>query len=363
MAHPFTLSFRIGAALAETEGNFRVLEPSQYHILDAIVDIPRVLIQGGAGTGKTVIAIEEALRSAVAGKKTLLTCYSRPLAMDLQRRLKVVDNLTVASFHMVCGSVAKQAGTLPSSRVREQELYESVLPNSLYSAMEKKPELKWDIIIVDEGQDFRSDWWIAIDACLRNSGNLRVFMDSNQMVYDGAKNGVHDLSVVPVRLSRNLRNTKNIHKVASVHYSGPEIVADGPDGLEVSWIGVGNPASKADAALKELRRLVYQEQVAPGDIAVLVNGPTARAALLEKSSGTSIPLTDAETMELEGVVVDTVRRFKGMERSAIILVVSGDEMDRHEFAYVAFSRARAYLCVVCDEEDAQWLSEARQRIN
>ncbi|MCY1542731.1 hypothetical protein D9M68_784940 [compost metagenome] len=227
--------------------------------------------------------------------------------------------------------------------------------------MEIQPALKWDTIIVDEGQDFRADWWIAIDACLNSNGNLRVFMDSNQRVYDSAGNGVHDLSVVPVRLSRNLRNTKNIHNAASAHYTGPEIIADGPDGLEVSWINADNPRSKVEAAYRELRRLVYNEEVAPGDIAVLVNEPAARTSFLEKSSGTNIPLTDAETMALEDVVVDTVRRFKGLERSAIILIVSGNEMERRELAYVAFSRARAYLCVVCSEDDTRWLSEREER--
>ncbi len=361
LAHPFTLSFRIGAALAEAEGEFRVLEPSQYHILDVIADIPRALIQGGAGTGKTVVAIEEALRSAATGRKTLLTCYSRPLGVDLERRLKTIENLTVASFHMLCGRMASQASVQTPTGVREREFYESVLPDALYSAMEIKPALKWDTIIVDEGQDFRAEWWIAIDACLNSNGHLRVFMDSNQKVYDSAGNGVHDLSVVPVRLSRNLRNTKNIHKAASVHYSGLEIIADGPDGLEVSWIKADNSDSKVEAAYRELRRLVHHEEVAPGDIAVLVNGPAARTSFLEKSSGTSIQLTDAETMVLEDVVVDTVRRFKGLERPAIILIVSGDEMERRELAYVAFSRARAYLCVVCSEDDARWLSEKERR--
>ncbi|WP_262269604.1 nuclease-related domain-containing DEAD/DEAH box helicase [Microvirga yunnanensis] len=361
LAHPFTLSFRIGAALAEAEAEFRVLEPSQYHVLDIIADIQRALIRGGAGTGKTLVAIQEALRSAAAGRRTLLTCHSRPLAANLERKLKDIENLTVAGFHALCGRISRQAGVPTPSHISERELYETALPNALYQAMEIQPALKWDTIIVDEGQDFRPEWWIAIDACLRRDGHLRVFMDSNQRVYEDAGNGVHDLSVIPVRLSRNRRNTKNIHNAASVHYSGPDIIADGPDGVEVSWINADNADAKVEAAYRELRRLVLNEEVAPGDIAVLVNGPAARTSFLERSSGTSIPLTDAETMALEDVVVDTVRRFKGLERPAIILIDSGDEMERRELAYVAFSRARSYLCVVCSKDDERWLSEKEKR--
>src|SRR5690606_16190944 len=244
-----------------------------------------------------------------------------------ERKLKDVENLTVAGFHALCGRISRQAGIPAPSDTCEQDLYDSVLPNALYCAMEIQPALKCDTSIVDEGQDFRAEWWVSIDACLTSCGSLRFFLDSNQKVYDSAGNGVHDLSVVPVRLSRNLRNTKNIHQAASTHYSGPEIVADGPDGLEVSWVSAESPDAKIEAAYRELRRLVLNEEVAPGDIAVLVNGPATRASFLERASGTSIPLTDAEIMALEDVVVDTVRRFKGLERPAIVLIVSDDEMD------------------------------------
>ena len=61
-------------------------------------------------------------------------------------------------------------------------------------------------------------------------------------------------------------------------------------------------------------------------------------------------------MALEDVVVDTVRRFKGLERPAVILIASGGELDHREMAYVAFSRARAYLSIVSSRAEAKWLS-------
>ncbi|MCZ8195510.1 MAG: NERD domain-containing protein [Aquidulcibacter sp.] len=357
LAQPFTLSFNIGAALSEADQEFRILEPSQYHILDQISEIPRALIKGGAGTGKTVLAIESAIRSARSGRKTLLICYSRPLALNIERKLKDINNLTVSGFHALCGRMAHQAGISPPSSVSERELYQSFLPNALYRSMEFDPKRRWDTIIVDEGQDFSVEHWIAIEACLIADGQLRVFMDSNQKVYATAETNVRDLSAVPIRLNRNLRNTANIHRAATVHYSGPEIVADGPDGIDVRWVEAETVDAKINAAYKELRRLVFNEEVAPGDIAVLVNGPIARSSFVEKSSGTSISLTDADTMALEDVVVDTIRRFKGLERPAIILLISGEEVEKRELAYVAFSRARAYLCIVSSKEETKWLAE------
>jgi superfamily I DNA and RNA helicase len=346
LAQPFTLNFRIGAALSDAGDTFRALEPTQYHILDSIADIPRALIRGGAGTGKTVVAIEEAIRSAAAGRRTLLTCHSRPLAANLERQLRDIKNLTVIGFHSLCGRMAKEGQVPVPSGVSERELYETVLPEILYHAMGAVPSARWDTVIVDEAQDFRTDWWLAIEACIKPDGRLRVFMDSNQVVYDEAGVTAQDLTAVPVRLSRNLRNTKPIHRAAAVHYMGPEIVPDGPDGLEVIWIEAENEPEKTSAAYKELRRLIFDEEVDPGDIAVLLNGPSGRLAFLEKCAGTSIPVTDAQDVTREEVVVDTVRRFKGLERPAVIVVVTGDEMPRPELAYVAFSRAKAFLAVV-----------------
>src|SRR5690606_10479632 len=149
-----------------------------------------------------------------------------------------------------------------------------------------------------------ADWWIAIDACLQADGALRVFLDSNQRVYENADTAINDLSVVPVRLSRNLRNTKNIHDAATVHYSAPAIIPDGPDGLEVPWINAGTEEATVAAAFTELRRLVSQEEVNPCDIAVLVNGPSGKCTFIERSARTIIPLSDAEEMVPENVVVD-----------------------------------------------------------
>src|SRR3546814_20847545 len=59
------------------------------------------MIGGGAGTGKTLIAREKAVRPAGEGLRTLLMCYNRGLADHLREQSKGIDNLAVARFHQL----------------------------------------------------------------------------------------------------------------------------------------------------------------------------------------------------------------------------------------------------------------------
>ncbi|RWC36734.1 hypothetical protein [Mesorhizobium sp.] len=75
---------------------------------------------------------------------------------------------------------------------------------------------------------------------------------------------------MPIRLFRNLRNAKSIHSAAALHDEGPEIIAEGPDELAVNWIEADTTEGLITAAYQEIRRLVYQQDVATGEIAVLL---------------------------------------------------------------------------------------------
>jgi hypothetical protein len=359
LAQPFTLSFQIAGAMENDRQQFGVLEPTQFHILDTIADIRRAEIRGAAGTGKTIVAIEEARRAAATGQRTLLTCFGRPLANELTRSAGVVENLTVGSFHAVCLRVAEAAGLdlLPAAR-RDQHFFDNVLPGLLVDAVTARPDLKWQNIIVDEGQDFQDSWWIAIDAALLPGGSLRIFSDTNQRVYARQAVPAADLQLVPIRLFRNLRNTKSIHAAAAVHYEGPEIIAEGPDGLAVNWIEADTTDALIAAAYKEVRRLVYQEEVATGEIAVLLPNAGWVERFQITASRFHLEFADCGDLSTDRVVVDTLRRFKGLERPATILVVGESDLARGELAYVGLSRPRFYLAVVARAPDMGWLRQA-----
>ncbi|WP_328279480.1 nuclease-related domain-containing DEAD/DEAH box helicase [Sphingobium sp.] len=355
LASPFQLHFSVSAAMADAAEHMGVLEPTQFHILDHIADITRAEIRGGAGTGKTVIAAEEAMRLASSGKRTLLTCYSSPLAAELGRRLAGIENLTISSFHSVCGQVAARAGLAIGTAANDQQLFDELLPAALIDAIDLNPGGRWDAIVVDEGQDFLPTWWVAISTALAPGGTLRVMSDSNQRVYATGRVPCADLELVPIRLKRNLRNTRAIHSAAQAHYEGPDIEPQGPEGHPVSWIPVATRQQLAEAAYAELRRLVHREEVAPSDIAILFPSADWFEPFRIAAARSDFDFATCDDLTSDTVIIDTVRRFKGLERPAVILVVTPSDMVAFEMAYVGISRPRTYLAVIATEGDYCWL--------
>ncbi len=63
----------LGAALAEDECRILALTEEQFSVLDTLARLRRVAVSGGAGTGKTLLALEKAKRLAGEGFETLLT--------------------------------------------------------------------------------------------------------------------------------------------------------------------------------------------------------------------------------------------------------------------------------------------------
>lgn len=72
------------------ERECELLTSRQATVLDLVRAMPRVEISGGAGSGKTWLAVEQARRLAREGKRVGLVCYSRGLAAYLRRRVELL---------------------------------------------------------------------------------------------------------------------------------------------------------------------------------------------------------------------------------------------------------------------------------
>lgn len=353
LAHPIHLHFPLGKMISDDDHQISVLTRQQYQILSLIRSISRAGISGGAGTGKTVLAIEEAVRLAQKGMRVLFTCYNRPLAEVIRRTAEGTENLVVANFHDLCYRYAESAGIPIPDDVSETRLFRYVYPEIFTQAVSRNPRLQFDAIIIDEGQDFLPQWFRALDTALDPEGRsiLRIFHDNNQSVYDYETRLPEGVSVVPIHLNRNLRNTQRICEVMMDYYSGFELVPTGPPGRDVEWIVANTVDAMRSVIDLKIRELIEKEGIAPSDIAVLTDSKSRFDLLAPDIQLGGVVCHRCDVPRSRGVILDTVRRFKGLENSVVILVLSREWVTSIELMYVGLSRARVHLIVVGAEKD------------
>jgi hypothetical protein len=341
LALPFTLRVPLGHSMDDDDRAIEALTPEQFYILDSVAHLSRVAVGGSAGTGKTIVAMEDAMRMAEAGRLTLLTCLSEELAQHM--RLKVVHPLIqILSFPALCLRSSNQK----SSSANEVLFSAEESPERMVDDVAENPSLAFNAIVVDEAQDFHQNWWVALESILLDpiNGQLHAFYDTNQKIYGNLVGRLATYAPVMIRLSRNLRNTKLIHSTASRFYQGLPVTAYGPDGVQVEWVECSEDEIFS-LTVTTVKRLCFDDLVSPADLTVLVATEAIRIAL-------GGPLKKYIT---RGVTVATVRAFKGLEKKAVVVVATREFGDDSELAYVALSRPRTYLAVLGEPAILDWL--------
>lgn len=345
-----------GDVVREREQLIRLTE-QQYMILDVLNQQRRAAICGCAGSGKTMLAAEKASRLARQGFRTLLTCFNTPLAADLRARLKRSPKPDIVHFHGLCRDLAKQAGVLPVKKDRGT-YYRQQLPEALLAALDRL-DVRYDAIIVDEGQDFRDDWWIPLQMLLSdpNEGILYVFYDDNQRIY--ARGGAFPIEQQPYPLSVNCRNTQAIHQtVLSFYEAQAHPTARGPVGRPVEVVRFGHPDKVCSTLKALLDRLMVKDGVPADEIAVLSSMGKEKSRIWQGAAACGLSLSNRWPASPGQVFCTTIHSFKGLERAVIILA----EIDRpwlpqwtdlDSLLYVGCSRACNHLVVLLSEDASQ----------
>ena len=169
---PVELHSLLRNELVEGEREVVRLTDGQLGTLNMLRGVRRASIVGGAGTGKTMLAVEKARRLAREGFRTLLVCFNSPLARMLAAETEATAAstglLTVSTFHQLCEDLGREAGTLPPKPANPvpPAWFNETLPDALEAAIERDGG-RFHAIVVDEGQDFEDRWLLALDALLR----------------------------------------------------------------------------------------------------------------------------------------------------------------------------------------------------
>lgn len=333
------------AEILDREHRVDLYTERQAAILTALRRLDRVEVLGSAGTGKTWLAIEQARRLTAEGQRVALTCYSRGLADYLSRRVHQLlpdeRPAYVGTFHGLGVSWGAPEGSDDDSAFSESEL-----PARMVSLAQALPQAaRFDAVIVDEAQDFSDSWWPAVLSALRDedAGGLFVFSDEGQRVF--ARKGNGPVSLLPVLLDENLRNTRPIAATFG-SLAPPRLRYRGGDGEPVRLVesATDDAVRTADDCVEAL----LEEGWPPGSVALLTTGRRHPEQVARQASGHSSYWESY--YDGDQVFYGHVLGFKGLERPAVVLAVNGfgtDERAREKL-YVGLSRARDNL-VVCGD--------------
>lgn len=330
---------------AEREDTAERLSAEQTVILDAARMLNRVEVRGGAGSGKTWLAVEQARRLSREGKRVALTCYSRGLAAWLQRRVETLPRKERPAYVGTFHNLGVEWGA-PTGSDDDSAFWEVKLPTLMVDLGAQQPLGKlFDALVIDEAQDFADLWWPAALAALRDeeTGGLYVFSDEGQRVF--SRFGGPPAGLVPLVLDHNLRNTRQIassfHTLAPIRMRLGEV--DGPD-VRFVECSSAEALGEADDAVDVL----LEEGWRPQDVALLTTGSRHPEQVQRQAGGQDRYW--ASFWDDEQVFYGHVLGFKGLERSAVVLALNeAAPVERsRERLYVGLSRARDQL-VVCGD--------------
>jgi len=343
------LSISAGALIQDKERELQEINRTQDTVVDLLEHYPKAFIVGGAGTGKTWIGIKKIIRCVQGGGKALYLCYNRYLA---EKVTSIVKNDRADCYNIDAFAyyfLKEKALSAPEQNGCKE------YSNLIGDVPESK---KYDLIVVDEGQDFTEDWAFCTNLMMKDTGSLYVFYDEYQNIFNRNFGDKFFIDIPPFVLRYNIRNTANIYKYAQGQTNlGLETIANQIEGVEPDHRIFTRKAQAISFIDSVINRLVNKEGVPPYKIVILSNRKKENSILSQTFAVGGHMLSDERTsLSMDSIAYRTIQSFKGLESDIIIYVNHTYKNEpqiesRRATLYTALTRARFYLYVLNIEEN------------
>jgi hypothetical protein len=352
-------------------------------LVSPVTGVNRLGVEGEAGTGKTVLAMNLARHFRDQNEKVLYIVSSPLLAAKLSTELG--DGIDVRGIQELAGSYGVNLLVTPGDWSSKPQDYVQVeAPERLRKAI-LNAEPRYSVLIVDEAQDIQPYWWFALESLLLDpaESKLYTFFDREQGIFGGgedSQNAYRPEETLPVpgnymRLHRNYRNTRQISEFArGLRRSSQSHIPAFSDRAGympqiIRYKDAEDARQKMAALIRELtdERGVREDELmllsarAPENKDSILTGVETIAGLkVTKLTTDRIRRNDASK---DGEVsIATIATFKGLE-AKVVIAFNLSEYNlppRHpimsSLIYVAMTRAKHMLYVFVKEADEKDLA-------
>ena len=333
----------------------------------------RMMVEGAAGTGKTLLAAEQCRRSAATGEKVLYLCFNRVIAAFVREMFEQENrsgDIDVFTFHEF---LLKACNIKDVPEDETDVFFKDTLPN-LFLDEEYSGE-RYDRIVLDEGQDLMNmTAYLCINEFLKDGwevGKWTVYYDPNQNIFgDGSEfrevwQTLKTSSFI-YPLTVNCRNTRQIAQgnYAVTHVYKPKYLR--AEGEDIVYKAYSSKKNEAEELFNSIRRL-KSEGLSKKDIVILsyyrIDNPESclYGVRIPGDIGTIRLNQTSRFAECKQIRFYTIQAFKGLEAKAVLMIDIDSFSDENKrlLNYVGMSRARTYLEFFYDNKLYQ---ERQQRL-
>lgn len=284
----------------------------------------RLRVRGTAGCGKSQVAHHFYKSALAAGQRPLLVCYTRPLRERLKARLG--EGGKVQTWNGLCDEFLSTKGhKLDYEQMnKDPEFWRKTADLVIGETVQE--EWKFDLLIVDEGQDFEQDWLDILALFQKDERNVIWLEDQDQNVF--GKEPVQLKDFTGYRSRENYRSPESIARFILKNLPFQFECANDLPGLGVGTHHYKAPEDQPDMVGRAVDKLLARG-FSYDDIVVLtcrgvggsVFSDLDKAGVHTLSRFTSGYNPAGGQIWTKGKLrFDSVYRFKGQQAPAVILV-------------------------------------------
>ena len=323
------ISAAAGALVEVKERELHTINRVQDNYIYFLTNIDQFYIRGGAGTGKTWIAIKMANYEGRKGKKTLFLCASKPLSEMVRNNIDPeVDVFDIETFF---SKIAPDFSSL------EKPTYNGI--SEIFSS----DILQYDAIFIDEAQDFTEEWAYVVKMLLTDDkkSRLGVFYDDVQIVRESSFGDAFMIENPPFLLNENIRNTSNIYNWAIDSTNlGKDVITNPVEGPVPVKEKISDKKHLTQRLENIFKEYLYDEALKTSSLVLLVQN--ADEFMTTYSEGIAKwSFTRDIHSESDQIRVSTPEDYKGLESDMVIYIHNNETSDN--INYIAYTRAKYYL--------------------